>query len=234
MMILCYQVKVYIRAKTDQEIHPVCFLFLGNPAEGGGMMARDMLYIDTSELEAAAEQMKRMLSEDKAKRMLRDTISNTGRKVKSILGKEIPRKYEAKRNWVTSQVGKPQHGEGGGDLSAIIPIRGVRGVAGGRFPAKGGVKGRSGRAAVKLLKGRYSALPAAMTHQGGQPPFRNPGSKLGNVVFTRKTSHPLPIVRVAGLSVPQMPMNRSRDDVTNEIIEYMDKELERNFQRMLK
>ena len=191
------------------------------------------LYIDVSDLQKKVDGMKLTLSEEAAKRMLRDTISNTARRVKSIVGKEVPKKYEAKRNWVTSQVGKAQNG-GNGDLSAIIPIDGVRGVAGARFPAKGGIRGRKDRAQVKLLKGKYSQLPERMAHQGNQPPFRNPkSSKLGNVVFTRKTRKPYPIARVAGLAVPQMPMNKSKEDVTKDIYDYMEKELDRNFKRML-
>ncbi len=191
------------------------------------------LYIDVSDLQKKVEGMKLTLSEAGAKRMLRDTISNTGRKVKSIIRQEVPKKYEAKPSWVGSQIGKARNG-GAGDLSAVIPIHGARGVAGARFPAKGGIKGRGARASVKLLKGQYSDLPPKMAHQGNNPPFRNPKSdKLGGVVFTRRTSKPKPIVRVAGLSVPQMPMNKSKEDVTKDIYEYMEKELDRNFKRML-
>lgn len=202
------------------------------------------LYIDVSDLQKVVDDMKLVLSEEGAKRMLRDTISNTGRKVKSIIGQEVPKKYEAKRNWVTSQVGKPQNG-GAGDLSAIIPINGVRGIDGGRFPATGGTSwahpSSGGKAArrerrirVKILKGKANALPETLPHQGGQPPFRNVSSKLGSVVFTRKTNKPYPIARVAGLSVPQMPMNKSKEEITKDIYDYMEKELERNFARMLK
>jgi hypothetical protein len=70
-----------------------------------------------------------------------------------------------------------------------------------------------------------------MKHQGGNPPFIIP-SKAQNLpmVFTRKYKDKRkPIVRVAGVSVPQMPMNRAKDEVDKEITDLLVKRLEQNF-----
>ena len=200
------------------------------------MAVNNTLYIDVSELQKAADAMRLALSPAGAQRMLHDTIVDTGRRVKTIIGQEVPRAYEVKKSWVRRQVGAPRFG-GEGELSAEIPLFGARGVHGGTFHATGGLRSRTGRnpVHVRIVNGRTTTLPPVMSHQGGQPPFRNPRSRrLGNVVFTRKTARPYPIARVAGLSLPQMPMNRSREDVERDIYDYMARRLAHHFDRMLK
>ena len=68
-------------------------------------------------------------------------------------------------------------------------------------------------------------MPDTMEHQGGQPPFM-----VGGVAFTRKykgKSHP--IVHVVGLGVPQMPINKSEEDVQKDIREVVEKRLVHHF-----
>ena len=69
-------------------------------------------------------------------------------------------------------------------------------------------------------------MPAKMEHQGGQPPFM-----IGKVAFTRKyanKSHP--IVHVVGLGVPQMPINKSREDVEKAIRKVVETRLVHHFE----
>ncbi len=179
-----------------------------------------ILELDVSDVQRMANQLRQFMSEAAFKTMLRRTVSNTGRKVKSIIRKEVPKIYQADGGWVASAVGAPRNG-GGGGISCVIPIKGSRGTLGSRFPAQGG--GKAGVQAM-LLRGSWSSLPSHLPHQGGNPPFFAMG-----IVMTRKTNRSHPIVRVSGLAVPQMPMNRSRASVENEIINYMGKELERQF-----
>ena len=67
-----------------------------------------------------------------------------------------------------------------------------------------------------------------MKNQGGQPPFMS-----GGVAFTRKTAARLPIVRVVGLAVPQMPLNRSAEETQDQILDLTARRLEHNFYFML-
>ena len=92
-----------------------------------------------------------------------------------------------------------------------------------------------------------------MTHQGGQPPFRNIGerttykknpnkklkrpmvtkkSKGGSGVFTRAGKSRLPIEKVSGIAVPQMPLNRSRGVTENRIIALAEKRVVHNFSNL--
>ena len=85
-----------------------------------------------------------------------------------------------------------------------------------------------------MVKAGASVLPAHMPGSyGGNPPFRNLGSKLGGVAFTRKTKERFPIMKVESMAIPQMPMNRSEPDVQNDIKTYMQQRMEHEFQRLI-
>ena len=84
-----------------------------------------------------------------------------------------------------------------------------------------------------MVKGQRRTMPSQMSHQGGNPPFRNLGSSLGGLTFTRTTDDRLPIARVAGIGVPQMPLNRSEDDVQTDIMDMLMKRLEHEHERLI-
>ena len=186
------------------------------------------IYIDASQVMETVEKMKRVMSEPQFHEMMRRTFNDTGRQVKTILRREVPKDYQVTASWVGSQVGWPKT-QG---LSCVVPISGVRGSIGGRFPIPGQrgrpKKGRRYKINTKILKAGASTLPDRMEHQGGQPPFM-----MGKVAMTRKYAHKShPIVRVVGLGVPQMPINRSEEDVRNEIIKVLENRLEHHFLRL--
>jgi len=195
-----------------------------------------MFYVDISDLQETIDHMKSCLTPDRAREMMRRTFNDTGRKVKTILGQEVPKKYEAPANWVKSQVDYPRPG-GGGEVSVVVPVKGTRGVIGKRFPIARGrgrpPKRRKGVPVViraKIVKGQISTLPSKMKHQGGQPPFIAKG-----VVRTRKyPNRKKPIVTVVGLGVPQMPINRARADVERELKEHLEKRLVHHFGVMMR
>nr|DAF49227.1 MAG TPA: minor tail protein [Caudovirales sp. ctrNG92] len=97
---------------------------------------------------------------------------------------------------------------------------------------------------VKILKKGVSTLPhimpgAGRSSYGDQPPFLMPvKSKAGAtgkyIVMTRKGKEKLPIIRVVGIGVPQMPLNRSREEVKDDIAEYAMKRLVHNYEAVLK
>lgn len=195
------------------------------------------LYLDVSDALEGVEYMKQMLGTEAANNALRHTVYDTAKKVKTIVGDEVPQDYDVSSSWVKKQVGSPVWQGGGSEVSIRIPIKGARGSIGGTFGASGGKRGwaaaRGGRYKVKarIVKGTQSVLPSTMDHQSaGMPPFRNIGSKLGKATFVRKGKARFPIVSVKGLSVAQMPMNRSREDIENEIQDYMAKRLAHYFQ----
>lgn len=190
--------------------------------------------IDISDATAMINALKVVHTQHEFELLMFRAFKRTGSTVKTILRKELPQDYEVKPSWVGSQVGSPrtQMGGGGIGVSCIIPINGARGSIGGRFSASGGAHGwkavRRGRYKInaKIVKGQGSTMPPVMSRQGGQPPFRNLGSSLGGATFTRVGKGRLPIARVVGLGVPQMPLNRSEDDVQERIMDTLMKRLE--------
>ena len=185
-------------------------------------------YIDVSQVMDTVDKMKRVMAPAQFHEMMRRTFNDAGRQVKTIMRTEIPKDYEVTAGWVGSKVGwpKPQ------GLGVVIPIKGTRGSIGGRFAVlgqRGRPSKKSKRAAkinAKIAKGRASTMPAKMEHQGGQPPFM-----IGKVAFTRKyanKSHP--IVHVVGLGVPQMPINKSREDVEKAIRKVVETRLVHHFE----
>lgn len=192
--------------------------------------------IDISSLDGMISAMRKELTDKQMRTMMYRVYKRTGGTVKKILKTEIPREYEVKANYVGSHVGNPVMRSGAGDVGCVIPIRGTRGAIGGTYSASGGRHGwqslRSGRYRIKakIVKGQQSTFPELMGRQGWQPPFRNfSAAKLNNVAYTRIGKNRLPIRRVVGLAVPQMPLNRSREDVQDAIIETMKKNLDHEY-----
>ena len=189
------------------------------------------IYVDVSHLSDTISTMKNAMSRTAFEEMMRRTFNDAGKKVKTIVRQEVPKDYEVTASWAGSQVGWPKS-QGGGQIGVVVPIKGARGSIGGRFHASGGrgrpAKGKRYKINAKIVKGQSSTMPATMKHQGGQPPFM-----VGGVAFTRKyanKSHP--IVHVVGLGVPQMPINKSEENVQKDIREVVEKRLVHHFGRL--
>lgn len=187
------------------------------------------VYVDISDLMDTINLMKNAMSTSSFEEMMRRTFNDAGKKVKTIVRKEVPKEYAVTAAWAGSAVGWPKSQGGAGKIGVVVPINGTRGSIGGRFKASGPrgrpKKGRRAKINAKILKGASSTMPDVMAHQGGQPPFM-----IGGVAFTRKykgKSHP--IVHVVGLGVPQMPINKSRDEVEKDIKEVVEKRLVHHF-----
>lgn len=200
-------------------------------------MAGSAIYLDVdiSDAKAKIEALRAVHTEREMNQLLYRAFKRTGSHVKTILKRQLPQDYEVTPTWVGSQVGSTQTTIGGGGMgvSCVIPIDGTRGSIGGRFKASGGAHGWNAthrkryKINAKIVKGQASTLPSEMSHQGGNPPFRNLGSSLGGATFTRTGEDRLPIARVVGLGVPQMPLNRSKEDVQEDIMETLMDRLER-------
>lgn len=97
---------------------------------------------------------------------------------------------------------------------------------------------------VKILKKDMSTLPSIMpgagrSSYGDQPPFlmpvKNKAGRTGKyIVMTRKGKAKLPIIRVVGIGVPQMPLNQSREEVMEDIANFAMDRLETEYWAMLK
>ena len=194
------------------------------------------LKINTSEVMAIADRLSENLSEAQMDRLMYRTLKEAARKVRTETKRAVVQDYAVTQGFVASGIKEPRMGGGGGRWSCIIPMDSKRGVIGQTFHASGGRFGKrvlkSGKKQhlklrAQIIRGQRSVLPDKMEHQGGNPPFM-----AGKVAFTRTTKHRFPIARVVGLSVPQMPINKSEPKVEAAIVKYMTERLEHNFQHL--
>lgn len=164
----------------------------------------------------------------------------TGGHVRKVLKQDLPKEYQIRPGEVGSAVSNAKVVSGGlGGTGCIIPVRGTRRSIGEGFKASGGAHGwnslkRKYRVKSRIVVSAQSVLPVKMSTYGDQPPFRNLGSRLGKLTFTRKGKDRLPIVKVEGIAIPQMPMNRSQSDVQKDILDYMEKRIEHEIQRAIR
>ena len=185
------------------------------------------LQLDVSEVMSAVELMRASLNEKQFQSLMRRTIGETARKAKSLTAREVVKDYCETQGWVASAFRSYKMSAGAGGINCVIPISWHKGTIGGRYSASGGRNGRPIKA--RIVRTNISVLPGSMSAQGGNPPFINGN---GGVAMTRRTKARLPIVRVVGLAVPQMPVTRSRARVENTLVDYMGKRLDHNFAYM--
>lgn len=219
-------------------------------------MAATYLYIDASELTGLLEMMASKLTPEQFDTLMRRSLNEVGKRSKKIIREAIQVEYYANTSWVNSSIRNARIEGGGGSILCRIPIISKKGGIGGQFSAGGGAYGWNPppyRITAQIVKDRTSTLPPEMSHQGGQPPFRNIGvrttskknqnrklkrpvveknSKGGSIVFTRAGKSRLPIEKVSGIAVPQMPLNRSRGVTENRIMALTEKRVIHNFSHL--
>lgn len=214
------------------------------------------LYIDASEFNDLAEEMRKRLTPQNFDKLMRRTLNEVGKRSKKPIREAITQEYHAKKDWINKSIKSAKVSGGGGNIICRIPLASEKGTIGGMFGAQGGWYGWGPdpyEITADIVKGSKSKLPSHMTHQGGQPPFRNIGERkksiknpnkmlkkpkvevttgTGRIVFTRKGKSRYPIEPVSGIAVPQMPLNRSRAETEDKILEVAEKRLIHNFSRI--
>lgn len=181
--------------------------------------------IDASQALQKISEAQKMLSPDRCREYMRLTLTDTGRAAKSVISDTVVEDYVVTKSWAADKVGYPQVS---GGLTVIVPVRGSRGVIGPTYPiagASGGKKKR--RIKANIVRSGVSTLPTKMSNQGGNPPFIAKG-----MVYTRRSGKRYPIVRVVGLGVPQMPINRSQAKIEKKLLAEMEKSATRHFGRL--
>ena len=181
--------------------------------------------IDASQALQKLSEAQKMLSPDRCREYMRLTLTDTGRAAKSVISDTVVEDYVVTKSWAADKVGYPQVS---GGLTVIVPVHGSRGVIGPTYPiagASGGKKKR--RIKANIVRSGVSTLPTKMSNQGGNPPFIAKG-----MVYTRRSGKRYPIVRVVGLGVPQMPINRSQAKIEKKLLAEMEKSATRHFGRL--
>ncbi len=196
--------------------------------------------IDTSDVNALMRRLRTIHSEENMKKLMERAIRRTGSKVKTIVKKDVPKKYHITSAQVGKDIKTMQMGNAAQGPACTIPIIGVRHIIGGKtFRASGGRHGWNGIKAGKrykiktqIIKGQTVSLPTEMKDLGGNPPFRNLSAKrLSSATFTRAAGAGFPpkntpIRRVVGIATPQMPLNRSEAEVQEDIVTFLAQRME--------
>ena len=188
------------------------------------------IYVDMSDLQSKIEHLRLVLTKEQFEKVMYRTFGEVGRRAKTLIAKEVVQDYAVTQKWVKDNTGSYQLSMGGAfPVTCTIPLKGHKGSIGGRFALSSPVRSRrEGRVRARIVRDQVSTLPQRMENQGGNPPFVAEG-----VAFTRRTKARLPIVRVVGLGVPQMPLNRSEPSVQEDIKTYMYNRMEHEFQRII-
>ena len=195
--------------------------------------------VDASDLQDKIERLRVNMSQEQFERAMYGIFNRTGRHVSAILRKDLPQKYEVRPGEISAAVKSPKLTMGGGGVGCIIPIQAPRGKIGSQYDASGGAHGwnnvkykRKYKVKAKIVKGVQSTLPEKW--HSGYPPFRNLGSKLGKLTYARSNKQRGPIMKLTGIAIPQMPMNRSEADVQRDIKEYLEKQMEQRLMALMR
>ena len=202
------------------------------------MAAPIMLEIDASELNAEIERLRNVLTPERFNQVMYGIFRRVEGHVRRILQSDLPHQYYVKPGEVGASVRKAHVTIGALGVGCVIPVTGPKKSIGGGFGASGGAHGwrsvhRRYSVKARIVKAAQSTLPASMGSYGGMPPFRNLGSRLGGVTFTRAGKGRFPILKVSGIAIPQMPMNRSKAEVQADIEAYLRGRIEHEFQRLM-
>ena len=198
-------------------------------------MARCILEVDTSDVQKKAYALAAMLSEQEGKAMLYAAFKRTGGHTRQIMKKDLPRDYEIGATRVGQAVQNAKVSISNLGVNCLIPIVGKRGAIGSTYRATGGAHGwasmhRKYTITARIVKSGRSRLPEQMNNIGGQPPFRNYSApSLNRVAFTREGQRRLPIRSVMGIAIPQMPVNRSEEDVQQDFRLFLEERIEHEF-----
>lgn len=199
--------------------------------------------IDSSDLKDTIDRMRNVTTPEKFEQAMYGIFQRTGSHVRRVVKDDIKKEYEIRPSVITADIQNAKVTSGGiGGLGCIIPIQGTRKTIGQTYRAAGGAhgwaaarKGRKYRVKARIVKSGQSILPENMASYGGFPPFRNfDAPKLNGLAFTRETKERLPIRKVEGIAVPQMAATRSREEIQEDIMNYMKVRTEHEFMRLMK
>lgn len=195
------------------------------------------LDIDASDLEGKLKRLEAVMKPEEFRRAMIRIYARTGQHVRKVLKTDLPHDYQIKPGEVGAAVGAARTN----GWSCSIPVRGSFRKIGREFRASGGIHGwnalkarKKSKINGKIVKAGASTLPDKMRSYAGFPPFRNLGSKLMPQTYTRSSKARGPLLIVSGIAIPQMPMNRSQDEVQKDIKDWMEKRIDHEFSRLLK
>lgn len=191
------------------------------------------IFVDTSDLQGVMAEMRKALSHEGFVKLMRWTFTDVAKSARRLIYQAVKEEYVAKRGFIYAGIQNPKVTVGGGGVSCIIPLAGPRGGIGSDYTASGGARGwkiRRYKVKAKIVRGGTSVMPPQMSSYGGQPVFRNLSWK--KIAFTRAGKGRLPIMKVVGIAMSQMSLNRSADSTVEKLHNKTAERLEHNFMRL--
>lgn len=214
-------------------------------------MAVFELEIDTSEAEETLKKMREAMSEKQFANAMYGIFRRSTKKVQQMSRKAIQQKYHAKSGDINKSFRSPVISIGGATASCTIPIQGARMKIGSEFKATGQAagwetlaghrfhkdgtpfkKGKSYKVKARIVKSGTSILP--QSPHGGKKPFRNSLWSAFPNTFHRETKKRLPIRKIVGIAIPQMPATRSAPKIQEDVGRYFLDEVTKRYAAMLR
>jgi len=192
--------------------------------------------IDVSELEGLLDQMQNALAPEEFERLMYRTLKEVATRVKADVPREVQEKYLVTTGWIKGGLGAPKLYGSGGEMTAIIPMKGRRGLLGKIFKssqrfagkaARGKKRQRTGRVTANILTSGPSELPEKMPESYG--PGKNKPFMRKGMVWTRRTKAPYPLAAVVDVTMPQTVTVQAREGVEEDIRRHAEERLVHNF-----
>lgn len=204
------------------------------------------LEIDISELAARMATLRQAMTPTQFNGAMYGVMKRTGGHVRNILRQDLPPRYYVTKKTISQAVGELKMVMSPLDVGCTIPIFGKRPSVGDFYKATGGAYGWGGRKAgarkgrrykgvkpyritARILKDSVTTLPERTGF--GPKPFRN--LAYSKMAFSREGRPRLPIRPIVSVSIPQMPLNRSKQDVQDDIKEYIKVRLDQRIRLLI-
>jgi len=196
------------------------------------------LTVDTSDAQKRINDLRGILTREQFEKLMYRTFREVANRSKTPIARATVQDYAVKQKWVRDHINGYSLQFGSTyPVTCTIPLSSHKGVIGSRkdttFALRGAKTKKNSRVYAAIVKGHISQLPRVMKNQGGNAPFVGGGGRINGLVVTRRTKERYPVVRVVGLGVPQMPLNRSEEKVQNAIRDLLEKRLEHNFDHLM-
>lgn len=212
-----------------------------NYGKGCKVMAIELqIEIDDAELQRDMNALKAACTPEQFNRAMYRVFARTGSTIKRIVKTDVPHEYQVKAGEVGATIRSPKVTTSGMGVGCVIPVVGPRRYIGPEFKAKHGAHGwkvlrrkKRYKVTAKILRGQDSELPTSLGDYGGMAPFRNLGSKIMPNAWHRLSKKRGPIMSMVGIAIPQMPLNRSKDEIQGEIMTTMKTRTAHELQRVL-
>ena len=197
--------------------------------------------IDASDFQDKIDRLAANMKPERVQSAMYGVYKRAASRTKTILRQELPKDYFVTGSEISGAVKSPKISGTG----CIIPIRDTRkgiGTGSHNFSSRSGARGwnavkrgpyaikanivKAGQSSMMVMPGNYTSV--------GNKAFRNlTAKKLNGLTFVRKQKDRLPLSKVEGIAVPQMPATRSEPKVQEGLKKVIQQRVEHELSRLM-